>query len=470
MEIVVGIVALVAGAAIAWIVAGQRGKLAVQRERGELERRLAVLESEAAALRLRLAEGDSTLTSLRQQLDVERQERARAETRMEEGARRIAEQQRLLDEAEKKLKDAFASLSADALKSNAEQFLATARKTLEVMLSDARGDLGKRQEAIQALVQPIADSLKRYESQIQGIEQARQKAYGSLEEQLKSLGTTSQLLQQETGRLTTALRNPRVRGRWGELALRRAAEIAGMTEHCDFVQQLSVESEDARFRPDLVVNLPNGRTVVVDAKAVVEAYLDAVTATDETARSEHLARHAQNVRSRVRELSGKGYWERFEQSPEVVVLFLPGESFFSAALEADPRLLDEAGERRVILASPTTLIALLRAVAFGWRQERLARNAEQISRMGRELYERMRTLVERLDKVGVQLGRTVSAYNDTVGTLESRVLPSARRFRELGAGAGDELSDVARISETPRQSSATLADKVPDRADEASGG
>lgn len=451
MEIAYGIIGLLVGVAAAWVFATQRGKLLIQRERGEIAQRMAALEAEAAGLRTRLSEGDSVVASLREQLDSERRERARAETRLEEGQRRISEQQRILDEAEKKLKDAFASLSADALKSNAEQFLVAARKTLEVVLSDARGDLGKRHEAIKALVQPLSDSLKRYETQVQSLEQARQKAYGSLEEQLKSLAHTSQTLQQETGRLTTALRNPRVRGRWGELALRRAVELAGMTEHCDFNEQLAVSGDDVRLRPDLVFHLPSGRTVIVDAKAVVDAYLDAVAAPDEDSRKSHLARHADHVRARVRELSAKSYWERFEQSPELVVLFLPGESFFSAALEGDPRLLDEAGERRVILASPTTLISLLRAVAFGWRQERLAENAEHISRLGRELYERMRILVDRLDKLGTHLGRAISSYNDTVGTLESRVLPSARRFKELGAGGGAELPEVSPVTVAARQ-------------------
>lgn len=441
---------LIVGSLVAWVVASSRARLAAERKRAELQSGLAAAESRENEIRRQLADLNATLTTLREQLDTERQERAKSETRLQESTKRLDEQQRVFDKAAKDLKETFESLSAKALKENAEQFLQTARKTLEVVLKEARGDLGKREEAVKALVKPLAESLERYETHIQSLEQVRQKAYGSLEKELKTLTLTSGELQKETGKLVTALRDPKVRGRWGELALRRTAELAGMVEHCDFEQQVSITTGDARYRPDMVVHLPGGRTVVVDAKAVLDAYLDAVAATDETARREHLDRHARQVRDRVRELSAKSYWDQLGDTPEFVVLFLPGESFFSAAVEFDPHLIEGAINKHVVLASPTTLIALLWAVAYGWRQQQIAENAQKISQLGRELFERMRSMVEHFEKMGASLGKAVDSYNKAVGSFESRVLPSARRFQELGAAAGDEIEELQPIERTPR--------------------
>lgn len=441
---------VIAGSLTGWVIAASRARAQAAGEHTALQSQLAVAQSTQEQLRAQSAAGEQQIGELRQRLDGERQSRARLETQLEESGRRLEEQRRLLDDAEKKLKESFEALSAKALQSNAEQFLASAKKTLETLLAEARGDLGKREEAIKTLVQPLADSLKRYETQVQTLEQTRRTAYVSLEQEVKRLALTNQQLQQETGKLVTALRDPKVRGRWGELALRRAAELAGMIEHCDFEQQVSFSGEDGRMRPDMVVRLPGGRTVVVDAKTVLDAYLDAVAAADEATRQDALRRHAAQVRSRLKELASKSYWKSFPSAPEFVVLFLPGESFFSAALETDATLIEDAVTQRVVLASPTTLIALLRAIAYGWRQEQFTENAERISELGRELFDRIRTFTGYMENLGGSLGTAVKTYNQAVGSLESRVLTSARRFRELGAGTGDEIPEVSPVDRTPR--------------------
>jgi DNA recombination protein RmuC len=299
--------------------------------------------------------------------------------------------------------------------------------------------LAQRQQAIDGLVKPLQDSLHRYEEQIRQLEQSRQSAYGGLDQHLKLLAESHQRLQQETGNLVKALRAPAVRGRWGEITLKRVVELAGMVDHCDFIEQESASTEDSRVRPDMIVQLPGGRQIIVDAKTVLSAYLDAHEAQDEAHRNEALRRHAEQVRSRMDELSLKAYWSQFERAPEFVVLFLPGEQFLGAALDQDPRLIEEGFARRVVLATPATLIALLRAVAYGWQQNQLNAHAEEAGRLGKDLFDRMAVLAEHLNDVGQALGKSVSAYNRAVGSLETRILPAARRFKELGVSSDKDI-------------------------------
>ena len=364
----------------------------------------------------------------------------------------FAERQAALETARASFTDAFRALSADALAKNNQSFLELARAALETQQAAARGELEKRQQAIGELVAPVRTTLEKFEQQVAGLEKARVDAYATLSEQVRSLAAAQEQLRGETGNLVKALRAPQTRGRWGELQLKRVVEMAGMLDHCDFHEQESTTTEEGRLRPDMVVRLPGGKNIVVDAKAPLAAYLEALEAGDEEVKKRKLADHARQVRDHLRKLGQKSYWEQFQPSPDFVVLFLPGEMFYSAALEADPALIEAGVDARVILATPTTLIALLRAVAYGWTQQALTENAERISQLGRELYERLGTLGEHWGRVGKNLGEAVAAYNRSVASLESRVLVSARRFRELRAGGEDrEIADVSPVEQFPRE-------------------
>ena len=376
--------------------------------------------------------------------------RATLEATLEHVRKANDEKIELLDRATLDLREAFQALSAEALKSNNQAFLELARTSLERFQTEASGDLKLRQEAVANLVAPIGESLKKVESQIQQIEKDRSEAYGDLTAQVRSLIGTQEKLQTETGNLVKALRTPTVRGRWGEIQLRRVVEIAGMLSYCDFSEQETISTSNGRLRPDLVIKLPGGKNVVVDAKTPLLAYLDAIDSTDEALRLAKLRQHAQQVRTHLTQLSSKGYWEQFEASPEFVVMFLPGETFFSAALEQDPTLIEFGVTQRVIPASPTTLIALLKAIAFGWNQEKLARNAKEISSLGKELHDRLRSLGTHFEAVGRGLDKAVESYNKAVGSLETRVMVSARKFSELGAPVTDELPPINIIDTTTR--------------------
>lgn len=357
----------------------------------------------------------------------------------------------VLIDAREALGSTMKSLAADALATNNQSFLLLAKSQLEQVQQKGTHDLDQRKQAVEHLVAPIKESLQKVDGKLQELEVARQGAYRELKEQVRQLTDSQKELRTETGNLVTALRSPVVRGRWGEMQLRRVVEMAGMLAHCDFVEQTSVRGDDGgRLRPDVVVRLPGGKQVVVDAKAPLQAYLDALEAKDEDTRRAHLADHARQIRDHIAKLSAKSYWSQFEQTPEFVVLFIPGETFFSAALEQDPTLIEEGVNQQVILATPTTLIALLRAVAYGWNQETVAESARAVSELGRELYKRLATLTEHFSKVGRGLESAVRAYNDSVGSFERSVLPGARKLKDHGVSAPSELAELKEIEITAR--------------------
>lgn len=361
-----------------------------------------------------------------------------------------AEKSALLQHNQVQLQQAFKALSADALQANNRSFLDLAQAHLENFQTEARGDLSKRQQAIHQLVQPLKEALDKVDNRIGLLEQARSGAYARLDEQLKTLMESQRNLDREAGNLVKALRAPIVRGRWGEIQLRRVVEMAGMLNHCDFEEQQSVTTEGGRLRPDMVIRLPNGRNIVVDAKAPLAAYLESLEADGDDKRRKHLADHARQVRDHLTLLSAKSYWEQFQPTPEFVVLFLPGETFFSAALEQDPSLIEAGVDKKVLMATPTTLIALLRSVAYGWRQEQLTENAQAISQLGQELHDRIAVLTEHFQGMGKGLERAVESYNSAMASLDSRVLVSARRFKELGAAGNKEVGEIHPLEKAPR--------------------
>ncbi len=425
--------------------------------------------AQLAAFQERVAAREQELVGIKDLLAKETSERERlreqnTDLKAElEGERRAAEERKeSFKQAADELTVKFKALSRDALKDNNQSFLQLAHATLGKFQETARGDLELRQKAIDQLVKPLKESLEKVDGKIGEIEKTRAGAYSELREQVKALATSQLQLQAETGNLVKALRTPHVRGRWGEIQLRRVVELAGMLQYCDFVEQESIATEDSRIRPDLIVRLPGNRTIVVDSKVPFDAFYESISATDESLRLIKVKEHARLVRSHVIALSRKSYWETVQPTPEFVLLFLPGETFYSAALENDPKLIEDGVGQGVIIATPSTLIALLKAVSYGWRQEQMAKNAHEVSKLGKDLYDRLRVFTSYFADIGKGLDRALESYNKGVGSLEARVLVTARKFKERGALAGEEIETLEPVDKTARALSLDEGGLFPD--------
>ncbi len=425
MEMAIALLGLALGVALGWFIAQARAAATHERAR------LLALDLEAA--RLRLTELEAKKSKIENELSAERAA----------ATEKIA----ALTDAHERLTNSFKALSADALRSNNQSFLELARETFSKLHQQSADDLGKRQQAIDSLVKPLKESLEKVDAKIGEIEKARAGAYSELSTQLKSLGTAQISLQAEAAKLTTALRSTTTAGTWGELQLRRVVELSGMSSYCDFTEQQT----SGGFRPDLIVRLPGGQQVVIDAKAPNDAYREAVNSSDDHVRSAKLAEHAAKVRGHIDALGAKDYWAQFQPSPEFVVLFLPGDQFLAGALQGDPNLIDRAISKKVLLATPATLIALLKAAAYGWRQEAVSKNADEIADLGRQLYDRIKGFAEHLEKVGRSLETASKSYNSAVGAYEGTLLPGSRKFLELGAKGVKEIIEPSLIETTTRE-------------------
>ncbi len=423
----------------------EAARLTAERARFEtIAQRVPVLDRELAAARSLVEERERKLAEVQVRL-------AEVLARLDETEKAATEKLELMARAETSMKDAFQALSMDALDKSRAAFLDQAHATFGQFRENALKEFAAKETTFAQLVSPIRESLSRFETHVHDLEQKRTEAYAGLSEQFASFREGQTLLRGETEKLVTALRAPSVRGRWGEFQLRRVVEMAGMVQHCDFVEQSTIQGEDGRLRPDLIVHLPGGKTVVVDAKVPLTAYLDAKDARDENSRRDLIQLHAKHLRKHVGELSDKSYSDQLSSSPDFVVMYVPIESAFADAVQADPSLLDDAVEGNVIPAGPMTLLSLLKGAAYGWRQERIAESAEKISELGKELYNRISVMANHMGGVGDALGKATLAYNKAIGSMESRVLVQARRFKDLGAAVGEDIPEIETVSHIPRQ-------------------
>jgi DNA recombination protein RmuC len=434
---------------LGWSWGAARARSAAEAALREAEKRASAAGARADTLADQAREAEARANALEAARRLADSEKSAANARASELARSLVEQRELLESAKTQLGDTFQALAADALQSSHQGFLALATERLGAVRQEGSSDLEARQKAIEAVVGPMRESLHKVDEHIRALETARGQAYGDLSAQVRTMSATQEKLRTETGNLVNALRAPAVRGRWGELQLRRVVEMAGMLENCDFHEQASVTTEDGRLRPDMVVRLPSGRNIVIDAKTPLGAYLEAQEATTDEDRAAKLRQHAAQVRAHVGKLSAKNYWEQFAVAPEVVVMFLPGEAFYSVALEQMPGLIEEGFAQNVLIATPTTLLGLLRAVSAGWREERMAENAQRISEEGRRLHERIATLADHFGDLGRALGQSVGFFNRAMTSFDSRVVASARNLAALDAKGKKEIVDIQQIDSRP---------------------
>jgi DNA recombination protein RmuC len=449
---VASLIALGVGALLTFFLCDRRA----QARRVELEKFLALSEQRGADVAAQFVQERAATESLRVQISTLQRDRSELSTELRAAQQNLTEQRDLLRDAQAKLREAFASVSAEALAKNNEAFLTLARERFAALSAEAAGSLDQRKAQIETLLAPMTELMTQYQSRLADIEKSRVESYSMLREQLGSLSEIQRTLNTQTSQLVSALRRPQTRGQWGELTLRRLVELAGMSNRCDFVEQATVDGEDGRQRPDMIVRLPGSREIVIDCKTALDAFLDAAAAPDEDTRRVCMERHCRQVRARARELSAKSYWSQFKRAPEYVVMFLPGEAFLYAAVELDANLIEECLRNSVIVATPTTLMALLKAIEFGWRQEEVSQNAEEIRKHGKDLYDRIVVFATHFQKLGAGIGAVVETYNTSVASLETRLLVTARKIGELGARNDKEVPEPPVVDTRPRELTTAL--------------
>lgn len=415
----------------------------------ELEKKASSAEARIEEMRHQIMMRESEINNLRDELKNEQQSKVEAFTKLEAAQKHFEEQKQLIEAMKIEMTDTFNALSSAALKSSSEDFLRLASEHLGKVIADTKGKLGEHQAAMDGLIKPLNEALKKYEEQLHLIEIKRKQDYTSLDEQIKLLATTHRELQKETINLVTALRKPHIRGRWGEITLRNVVEMAGMSAHCDFTEQITIDGDSGRLRPDMIIHLPGGHDIVVDSKVSLEALFEVSSASTEEAKKELLKKHASHVKEQINRLSSKAYWNQFPRSPELAVLFI-SESALVSALEVEPTILEESMSKKVLVATPTTLFALLTAIAYGWRQEQVTKNAETIANLGKELYERINVWARHCNEISLALGKAIDAHNKAVGSLELRVFPTIRKFKELGVSTSEPIPNLKHVDQTPR--------------------